>query len=175
LGRVELSEKPTAAFVVSLIAGIFILLGAIVMMALSSMLGGLALGVGAGAAAGIVLIYGVVGLIFAILVLVGAVMLWMKPQSHVAAGVIILLFSLFSIISTGGFFIGLILGIVGGILAIVWKPPAPMAPGMMQPMPRACPLSRYAISGRNDGGAESPAVPSFSGSRNDTPRVFLTI
>jgi len=139
LGRVELSEKPTAAFVVSLIAGIFILLGAIVMMALSSMLGGLALGVGAGAAAGIVLIYGAVGLVFAILVLVGAVMLWMKPKSHVAAGVIILLFSLFSIISTGGFFIGLILGIVGGILAIVWKPPAPMAPGMMQQMPPSMP------------------------------------
>jgi len=133
------SEKPTAGFVVSLIAGIFILLGAIFMMVLSSMIGGFALGVGAGAAAGIFLIYGAVGLIFAILVLVGAVMLWMKPQSHVAAGVIILLFSLFSIISGGGFIIGLILGIVGGILGIVWKPPAPMAPGMMQPMPPSMP------------------------------------
>ncbi|TLZ92847.1 MAG: hypothetical protein E6J95_08395 [Methanobacteriota archaeon] len=134
-----MSEKPTAGFVVSLIAGIFILLGAIFMMVLSSMIGGFALGVGAGAAAGIFLIYGAVGLIFAILVLVGAVMLWMKPQSHVAAGVIILLFSLFSIISGGGFIIGLILGIVGGILGIVWKPPAPMAPGMMQPMPPSMP------------------------------------
>ena len=134
-----MSEKPTAAFVVSLLAGIFILLGAIVMMALSSLLGGLMIGVGAGAAASVILLYGVVGLIFAILVLVGAVMLWMKPQSHVAAGVIILLFSLFSIISTGGFFIGLILGIIGGILAIIWKPPAPMAPGMMQPMPPSMP------------------------------------
>ncbi len=134
-----MSEKPTAGFVVSLIAGIFILLGAIFMMVLSSMIGGFALGVGAGAAAGLFLIYGAVGLIFAILVLVGAVMLWMKPQSHVAAGVIILLFSLFSIISGGGFIIGLILGIVGGILGIVWKPPAPMAPGMMQPMPPSMP------------------------------------
>ena len=134
-----MSEKPTAGFVVSLIAGIFILLGAIFMMVLSSMIGGFALGVGAGAAAGIFLIYGAVGLIFAILVLVGAVMLWMKPQSHVAAGVIILLFSLFSIMSGGGFIIGLILGIVGGILGIVWKPPAPMAPGMMQPMPPSMP------------------------------------
>ncbi len=134
-----MSEKPTAAFVVSLLAGIFILLGAIVMMVFSSILGGLAFGVGAGAAAGIFVLYGAIGLLFAILVLVGAVMLWMKPKSHVAAGVIILLFSLFSIISTGGFFIGLILGIVGGILAIIWKPPAPMAPGMMQPMPPSMP------------------------------------
>ena len=134
-----MSEKPTAAFVVSLIAGIFILLGDIFMMVLSSVLGGFAIGVGAGAAASLLILYGAVGLIFAILVLVGAVMLWMKPKSHVAAGVIILLFSLFSIISTGGFIIGLILGIVGGILAIVWKPPAPMAPGMMQSMPPSMP------------------------------------
>src|SRR3989454_12058676 len=132
-----MAEKPTAAFVLSLIGGIFILLGAIVVMALASVIGSfMVLG---GGDPNIVYIYGVVGLIFAILVLVGAVMLWMKPQSHVAAGVIILLFSLFSIISTGGFFIGLILGIVGGILAIVWKPPAPMAPGMMQPMPPSMP------------------------------------
>ena len=96
-------------------------------------------GPSAGAAASLLILYGAVGLIFAILVLVGAVMLWMKPKSHVAAGVIILLFSLFSIISTGGFIIGLILGIVGGILAIVWKPPAPMAPGMMQSMPPSMP------------------------------------
>lgn len=134
-----MSEKPTAAFVVSLLAGIFILLGAIFMMVLSSILGGFAIGVGVGAVGSLLIIYGAVGLIFAILVLVGAVMLWMKPHSHVAAGVIILLFSLFSIISGGGFLLGLILGIIGGILAIIWKPPAPMAPGMMQPMPPSMP------------------------------------
>src|SRR5438552_18773710 len=109
------------------------------MMVLSSMIGGFALGVGAGAAAGLFLIYGAVGLIFAILVLVGDVKVWMKAQSHVAAGVIILLFSLFSIISGGGFIIGLILGIVRGILRIAWKPSAPMALGMMQPMPSIVP------------------------------------
>jgi hypothetical protein len=127
-----MAEKPTAAFVLSLIGGIFILLGAIVVMALASVLGSfMVLG---GGDPNIVYIYGAVGLIFAILVLVGAVMLWMKPQQHVAWGVVVLLFSLFSIITTGGFFIGLILGLIGGILGIVWKPPAPMAPGMAPPM-----------------------------------------
>jgi len=127
-----MSEKPTAAFVLSLIGGIFILLGAIAVMVLMSVIGGLMLGVGPDP--NILLIYGAVGLIFALIVLVGAVMLWMKPQQHVVWGVIVLLFSLFSIISTGGFFIGLILGLIGGILGIVWKPPAPMAPGMAPPM-----------------------------------------
>src|SRR2546426_5110964 len=132
VGRVSMAEKPTAAFVLSLIGGILILLVAIAIMALMSALSGLMIGVGANGS--LALIYGAVGIIFALIVLVGAVMLWMKPQQHVAWGVIVLLFSLFSIISTGGLFIGLILGLVGGILGIVWKPPAPMAPGMAPPM-----------------------------------------
>jgi len=126
-----MAEKPTAAFVLSLIGGIFILLGAIVVMVIMSAIGSFMV---IGGSADVLVIYGAVGLIFAIIVLVGAVMLWMKPQQHVAWGVIVLLFSLFSIISLGGFFIGLILGLVGGILGIVWKPPAPMAPGMAPPM-----------------------------------------
>ena len=127
-----MAEKPTAAFVLSLIGGIFILLGAIVVMALASVIGSLML-IGGGDP-NLAYLYGAAGLIFAILVLVGAVMLWMKPQQHVMWGVVVLLFSLFSIITTGGFFIGLILGLIGGILGIAWKPPAPMAPGMAPPM-----------------------------------------
>ncbi len=127
-----MAEKPTAAFVLSLIGGILILLGAIVVMVLASVIGSFM--VIGGADPNIAYLYGAVGLIFAILVLVGAVMLWMKPQQHVMWGVVVLLFSLFSIITSGGFFIGLILGLVGGILGIVWKPPAPMAPGMAPPM-----------------------------------------
>src|SRR5256884_7419557 len=127
-----MAEKPTAAFVLSLIGGIFILLVAIVVMALASVIGSLML-IGGGDP-NLAYLYGAVGLIFAILVLVGAVMLWMKPQQHVMWGVVVLLFSLFSIITTGGFFIGLILGLIGGILGVAWKPPAPMAPGMAPPM-----------------------------------------
>src|SRR2546430_2749037 len=129
------------------------------MIVLSSILGGFAIGVGVGAAASILIIYGAVGLIFAILVMVGAVMLWMKPHSHVAAGVIILLFSLFSIISGGGFIIGLILGIVGGILGIVWKPPAPMAPRMLQPVPPGMPPQKNSGHGRPNGGGAAPPPP----------------
>src|SRR3989442_2932622 len=136
-----MAEKPTAAFVLSLIGGIFILLGAIVVMALASVIGSLML-IGGGDP-NLAYLYGAVGLIFAILVLVGAVMLWMKPQQHVMWGVVVLLFSLFSIITTGGFFIGLILGLIGGGLGIAWKPPAPIAPGLGPPvMPPSMPSPR---------------------------------
>ena len=125
------AEKPTAAFVLSLIAGILILLNGIVIAALGAILAVFMPGLG--------ILLAVIGLIFGIIVLVGSVMMWMNPKSHVAAGVLVLLFSLFSIAIGGGFFLGLILGIIGGILGIVWKPPAPMAPGMMQTMPPSMP------------------------------------
>src|SRR2546426_12599457 len=123
-----MAEKPTAAFVLSLIGGIFILLGAIVVMALASVIGSLML-IGGGDP-NLAYIYGAVGLIFAILVLVGAVMLWVKPQQHVAWGVVVLLFSFFRIIRTAGFFIGVILGLGDGALGNVCKAPAPALPGI---------------------------------------------
>src|SRR2546422_9068311 len=131
-----MAEKPTAAFVLSLIGGIFILLGAIVVMALASVIGSLML-IGGGDP-NLAYLYGAVGLIFAILVLVGAVMLWMKPQQHVMWGVVVLLFSLFSIITTGGFFIGLILGLIGGVPGIAWETPAPLTQGVARPGMRRC-------------------------------------
>src|SRR5438552_19204102 len=115
-----MSEKPTAAFVLSLIGGLIILLVAIVIMAVMSAIGGFMIGVGAGP--NIALIYGAVGVIFALIVIVGAVMLYMKPHQPVAWGGIVLLLSLFRIISTGRLFICLIFCLVGGILGCVWGP-----------------------------------------------------
>src|SRR2546427_5384112 len=153
-----MAEKPTSAFVLSLIGGIFILLGAIVVMALASVIGSLML-IGGGDP-NLAYLYGAVGLIFAILVLVGAVMLWMKPQQHVMWGVVVLLFSLFSIITTGGFFIGLILGLIGGILGLASKPPATMAPGLapaLIPPSMAPPWTASGLFGDLRGG-ETPSV-----------------
>src|SRR3989449_9825909 len=116
------AEKPTAAFVLSLLAGIFILLGGALLAAIGAAIFAFVPAVG--------LVFGVVGLVFGILVLVGAVMLYTHPDQHVTWGVIILVFSILSIFTAlGGFLIGLILGIVGGALAIAWKPRAVMFPG----------------------------------------------
>jgi len=61
------------------------------------------------------------GLLCAILVLVGAALMWTGKTT--AGGILALLFSIFSIgsLAWGGFVIGMILGIVGGALGIAKK------------------------------------------------------
>lgn len=64
----------------------------------------------------------VIGVISGILVIIGAIMLNASPVEHTAWGTIILVFSIISFLGMGGFFIGAILGIIGGALAISWRP-----------------------------------------------------
>lgn len=116
----ETEEKPTAAFVLSLIGGIFILMGGIIMTLVSFVIGGL-------------------GLFCGILVVVGAVMLYANPEKSTTWGVIILVFSIVSLFfGLGGFIVGMILGIIGGALGIAWKPSPPPAP-VPTPITRVCP------------------------------------
>jgi hypothetical protein len=71
-----------------------------------------------------VLLTGVVGIIAGIIVILAAVMLVKRPKKRSTWGSLIILFSLFSIYGAamGGFGIGLVLGLIGGILAVTWKP-----------------------------------------------------
>ncbi|MCL4436373.1 MAG: DUF6114 domain-containing protein [Thaumarchaeota archaeon] len=62
------------------------------------------------------------GLVSGILVIIGALMLNTRPAEHTTWGIIILIFSIISLLGMGGFFIGAILGIVGGALALSWRP-----------------------------------------------------
>jgi hypothetical protein len=127
-------EKPTAAVLLSLVAGVFILLGA----GLVSMFGygvmmnrygrfGFGYGMmhpGFGVMGYAVGIIGIVGLIFGAIVIISAYMLNGKPKEHQTWGTLIVVFSVLSIFgSAGGFGAGLLLGIIGGILGITWKPP----------------------------------------------------
>ena len=63
-----------------------------------------------------------VGLICGALVLIGATMLCTKPTNGKAWGVVIIVFSIPSVVMGGGFIIGFILGILGGALALSRKP-----------------------------------------------------
>jgi hypothetical protein len=63
------------------------------------------------------------GIVFGIVVLISSIMLYTSPKQHELWGSLIVVFSVLSVLSCmGGMGIGLILGIVGGVLGIVWKP-----------------------------------------------------
>jgi len=64
----------------------------------------------------------VIGLICGALVLFGAIMLRTKPENNKAWGILITVFSIPSVITGGGFIIGFILGMIGGVKAFRWKP-----------------------------------------------------
>jgi uncharacterized membrane protein len=63
-----------------------------------------------------------IGVICGILVLLGAILLHSKPVHKKAWGIMILVFSIPSVVTGGGFLIGFILGILGGALALRRKP-----------------------------------------------------
>ena len=60
----------------------------------------------------------VIALICGALVLLGAIMLRIKPENKKVWGILITVFSIPSVITGGGFIIGFIMGIVGGFLAL---------------------------------------------------------
>ena len=63
-----------------------------------------------------------IGVISGVVVLVGAIMIYTRPRGTSKWGAIVIASSLLSLLGMDGFFIGAILGVVGGILAIIWKP-----------------------------------------------------
>jgi hypothetical protein len=134
-------ETPTTAFMVSLIAGILILLsGTMVLVTGTAIIGGLMGGYypvmmgnyypgmmggypgTTGFVSSVITGIGIWGIICGVIILYGATRLKSDPVSHVTWGIVIIIVSLVSLFEGGGFLIGAILGISGGILAITWKP-----------------------------------------------------
>lgn len=116
------------AYLLSGIAGILIALGGAFSMAeVTSPSDVLDLGLGA------------LGLVLGILIFIGAFRIRNHPETSRTWGILIIVFSLLSYLGGAGFILGLILGLVGGLLAYLWKPVAPAptygAPMTGQPMP----------------------------------------
>ncbi len=136
----SLQNRPESAFVLSLIAGVLMLLGGAVttlwftfgglgfggmMGGFGGMMGGFQGTMGGfGFPFGFMSALALIGVVAGIFVIVGAVTLNARPAEHTAWGTVILVFSIVSFLAMGGFFIGAILGIVGGALALSWRPPA---------------------------------------------------
>jgi hypothetical protein len=130
------TEKPAIAFILSLIGGIFILLGGGMMSMMGSFMGSYGYEMMGGNRWGGMMrpgfgmigfafgALGILGLIFGVIVIISAIMLNRRPEQHSTWGILILVFSVLSIFGSamGGFGIGLILGLIGGILALTWKP-----------------------------------------------------
>lgn len=129
-------DKPTAAYVISLIGGI---LGLIVGFILIISAAIIANAVGgyyySGPSAAFAVLYGSIGvwsLITAVIVIISAVKLNSNPWEHTKWGVIILVFSIIGL--------GTLLGLIGGILALVYSPQSPVPPQPpMQVITRVCP------------------------------------
>lgn len=126
-------ERPVAPFVLSLISGVFILGGSGMMMAFSGqpyyggMMGGYGgmmdgyFGMMSGYGASWFLAFAEVGIVSGVLVLLGATMLYNRPRDVATWGALVLAASVVSLFGMDGFFLGAMLGIVGGILALTWK------------------------------------------------------
>jgi hypothetical protein len=116
------TERATIGFALSLIAGILVLVQGIVRVARGELnilgvldefrrriLGGLALEV-----------VGAIAIVFGVLILVGAILLY-NAGNETAGGIIVLVFSALSILTGGGYVVGLVLGIIGGALGLAKK------------------------------------------------------
>ena len=116
------------ASVLSLIGGIVIALGGVVSLFWSSygwswygMMGHWMMG-DFGYDTSMMSGFSLAALVSGILVIVGAIMLNTRPEERTAWGSIVLIFSIVSFIGMGGFFVGALLGIAGGALALSLKP-----------------------------------------------------
>jgi len=77
-----------------------------------------------GLISGIVEVMGGFGLVCGFVVLISATMLLARVGQRRTWGILILVFSVLSFVGLGGFVLGAVLGIAGGVLALRWKPPA---------------------------------------------------
>ena len=127
-------DNSKLAFLLSLVGGLIILLGGIISSfwffyggavwgdfsdVWSGMMGGYHGMMGSfGFPLGFMSGFSLVGLVSGIIVVIAALMINMRPQEKNAWGVLILVFSAISFLNMGGFFIGGILGLVGGAFAV---------------------------------------------------------
>jgi len=121
-------EKPTAAFILSLLGGIFILVVGLILSFLGAILIG-AVGVFNPPAMpmlmGLGSLLGMLGILYGLIIIVCAVKMHNEPENQTWS-ILIVIFSVLSLFGAGGgLYIGLILGVIGGILGLTWKPPSP--------------------------------------------------
>jgi len=122
-------EKPLAAFILSLAAGALVLVGGVASLLWMYYPGwmswrGMMMPMMMWWAAWVWWIPSIIGIASGAVIIVGALSMYSNPQLSQLWGALILIFSLVSLLGLGGFIVGALMGIVGGILAIGWRPVA---------------------------------------------------
>jgi hypothetical protein len=137
---VNATEKPSSAYpktaaLLALVGGMIIILGGAIFIGVASFviphmnLSNLTVPQGMdkaslpGLISGVLAVMGGFGLVCGAVVLVSATMLLAKVGTRRTWGILILVFSVLSFIGLGGFVLGAILGITGGVLTLRWKQP----------------------------------------------------
>jgi hypothetical protein len=128
-------DKPTAAYVLSLIGGILGLIVGFILIIIAAMIANASGGISYYGPIFPAAFGGVIGawsLITGIIVIISAAKLNSNPWEHTKWGVIILVFSVIGL--------GTLLGLIGGILALVYEPQSPvLQQPPMQVITRICP------------------------------------
>ena len=129
------SAYPKTAALLGLVGGVIIILGGALFIGVASFviphldLSNLTVPKGMdraslpGLISGVLTLMGGFGLVCGAIVLVSATMLLARVGVRRTWGILILVFSVLSFIGLGGFVLGAILGIAGGVLTLRWKPP----------------------------------------------------
>jgi hypothetical protein len=133
-------KKPNGAMILSILGGLFILLGGLLIFVLFNLVGGFASfipGTAGALSAGKAL--GIGGLLSGLVAMVLGVLVRVKPNLHAVIGIILVVIAFSSFVTAaGGFVIGFLLTLVGGILALLYKPKiSGPAAGMPSPSPAA--------------------------------------
>jgi hypothetical protein len=125
-----LTKKPTKAFNLALTSGILIITNAVLLGVVAKWFIGImpTLPGSSGNDPTFLMELATFGLILGVLVLLGALMLHFKPANKKAWGIMVIVFSVPSVIMGGGFIIGFILGIIGGKLSLSGKPKPAIVP-----------------------------------------------
>jgi Family of unknown function (DUF6114)/zinc-ribbon domain len=132
------AEPPTLAMVLSLAGGVFIFMGGLLEFGLGSASATLAMG-GAG---WFIAVLGMTGMALGVLTVLLGILLYVSTHLHTVAGALIIVFACASLITSfgGGFFLGFILALIGGILGVAWRPfQSVIVYQVPNPVQRICP------------------------------------
>ena len=118
----ETKNRPTGAILLSYAGGLLVLVSGLSILLIGSFMSsivyipGFSIGI-------IIVAAGVWGIICGLAMITGSYLIQTRPRaSHTLWGILIFVFALTSYFGGGGFFIGGILGVAGGLMAARWDP-----------------------------------------------------